>query len=95
MHLSEVAIAAAITVSVAGASYVVFNPEASAEPARTVAGEADCRAVDAGIVAYLAEKNAAPRQIADVQPYILGDISAYRIVDGLAAGPGCDPVTAR
>ena len=86
--------AAAITMSVAGVSYVAFNPDSSTEKARTVAGLADCRAVDAAIVAYLAEKNVAPHLIADVQPYVVGDISAYRIVDGLAAGPGCAPVTA-
>jgi hypothetical protein len=94
VHIIEVAVAAAITVSVAGISYVALNSDSSTKKAQTVAGQADCRAVNAGIVAYVAEKNLAPHLIAEVMPYVLGDISAYRIVGGLAAGPGCDPVTA-
>jgi hypothetical protein len=27
--------------------------------------------------------------VSDVQPYVRGDISAYRIVRGKATGPGC------
>ena len=86
--------AAAITISIAGVSYATLNTDAAAEKARTVAAQADCRAVDTAIVAYLADTDAAPHVIADVEPYVRGDISGYRIVDGLAAGPGCDPVTA-
>jgi hypothetical protein len=72
----------------------VLNTDSPTKKAQTVAGQADCRAVNAAIVAYVAEKDVAPHLIADIEPYVLGDISAYRIVDGLAAGPGCDPVTA-
>jgi hypothetical protein len=95
VHISEVAVAAAITASLAGVSYAAFNTDALTEPARTVADEATCRAVDDAIVAYLARYDAAPHRIADVAPYVRGDISAYRIEDGLAAGPGCEPTPAR
>lgn len=81
--------AAAITVSVAGVSYVAFNPEALKARAEAVAGQAGCRAVDQAILAYVAEHDAAPQAVADLRPYVRGDISAYRIVDGRAAGPGC------
>jgi hypothetical protein len=94
VHLTEVAIGAAITMSVVGVSYLASSPDSSTQQAQTVADRADCRAVNAAIVAYVAEKNVAPHLITDVEPYVLGDISAYRIVGGLAAGPGCDPVTA-
>jgi len=87
--------AAAITVSVGGMSYVALNTDVLTADARTVADLADCRAVDTAIVAYLAEKEVPPRQIADLAPYVRGDISAYRIQDGLAAGPGCEPVSVR
>ena len=80
---------AAITVSLIGVSYAAFNTDTVTEHARTVADEATCRAVDDAIVAYLAQHDAAPRTIGDVAPYVRGDISAYRIAGGLAAGPGC------
>jgi hypothetical protein len=94
MHIAEVAMAAAATVSIAGVSYAALNTDSLTGRAHMVAGQADCRAVDTAIAAYLAEKDAAPQEIADVAPYVRGDISAYRIVDGLAAGPGCETVTA-
>ncbi len=88
--------AAAITVSVAGVSYLAYNPEALKARAEAVAEQADCRAVDQAILAYVAEHDAAPQAVTDLRPYVRGDISAYRIVDGLAAGPGCPrPVSPR
>lgn len=81
--------AAAITVSVAGLSYVAYNPGVLTERASTVADQATCRAVDSAIVAYASVNSAQPRAITDLQPYVKGDISAYRIVRGAAAGPGC------
>jgi hypothetical protein len=84
--------AAAITISLGGVSYAAFNTDTLTEKARTVAAQADCRAVDTAIVGYLAENDAMPQQITDIERYVHGDISAYRIVDGLAAGPGCEPV---
>jgi hypothetical protein len=89
VHIHEVALAAAITVSVAGVSYVAFSPQEVAGTAKTVADKATCRAVDEAIIGYLAVHDRAPRSIADLQPYVKGDISAYRIVRGVAAGPGC------
>jgi hypothetical protein len=89
VKLSEVVMAAAITVSVAGVSYVAYNPQALTARAETVAEQAGCRAVDQAIVAYTATHDAAPRTITDLKPYVRGDISAYRITGGVAAGPGC------
>ena len=89
MHLSEVAMAAAITVSIAGVSYAAFNVGEVSGPAKTVASRASCRAVDQAIVAYLVRHDTAPTVIGQLQPWVRGDISAYRIVKGRAAGPGC------
>ena len=80
---------AAITVSVAGVSYVAFNPEVLTARAETVADQAGCRAVDQAILAYVSVHDEAPRSVTDLRPYVRGDISAYRIVRGAAAGPGC------
>lgn len=88
--MSEVAMAAAITVSVVGVSYVAFKPDAMTEAAEAVAAQATCRAVDQAILAYVAQHDTVPRDVADVRPYVDGDVSAYRIVRGRAAGPGCD-----
>ena len=89
MNLSEAAMAAAITVSVAGVSYIAYNPEVLTARAETVAEQAGCRAVDQAIVAYTATHDAAPRTVTDLRPYVRGDISAYRIAGGVASGPGC------
>jgi hypothetical protein len=89
VHISEVATAAAITVSVAGLSYVAFNPAVLTDRAETVADQATCRAVDQAIVAYGAVNETAARSIGDLEPYVNGDISRYRILRGAAAGPGC------
>ena len=81
--------AAAITVSVVGLSYVAYNPAVLTHRAETVADQATCRAVDQAIVAYAAVNDTPARSVGDLEPYVKGDISAYRIVRGAAAGPGC------
>jgi hypothetical protein len=81
--------AGAVTFSVAGVSYAALNTSVPVQRAQTVAAAADCRTVDIAIVAYLAQNGVAPTTIAEIQPFVRGDISVYRIVHGLAAGPGC------
>ena len=81
--------AAAITMSIGGIAYATLNTDAVTQPASTVASAADCRAVNTAIVAYLADRDEAPTTLDQIRPYILGDISAYRIVAGMATGPGC------
>jgi hypothetical protein len=81
--------AAAITVSVGGVSYTALNVDEVTGSARTVADRASCRTVDEAVVAYLAQHDTAPTTITQLRPYVRGDISAYRIVRGRAAGPGC------
>ncbi|WP_305784690.1 hypothetical protein [Symbioplanes lichenis] len=89
MTLSEAAVAAAVTVSIAGVSYAALNTDALTARAETVASAATCRTVDAAIVAYVAEHGTAPARISQLRSYVKGDISAYRISKGVAAGPGC------
>jgi hypothetical protein len=89
MQIIEVATCAALTFSITGISYSALNPADLREHAQVVAYQADCQAVDVAIAGYLAVNNATPGAVADLQPYVRGDISAYRLVDGLAAGPGC------
>jgi hypothetical protein len=87
--LSEAAVAAAVTVSIAGCSYVALNSDAIEGRAEKVASAATCRTVDAAIVAYVADHGSAPARVAQLRSYVKGDISAYRISKGVAAGPGC------
>lgn len=89
MNLSEVAMAAAITVSVAGVSYAAFNVDGLSGSTRTVADQASCHSVEGAVVAFVAQHNAPPTTIKQLGPYLKGDISAYRIVAGRATGPGC------
>ena len=79
----------AITVSVAGVSYAALNPDRLERHAREVASQATCRTVDSAIVAYVALHDETPRQVGDLTDFVDGDITAYRIVNGMAAGPGC------
>jgi hypothetical protein len=81
--------AAAVTVSVVGVSYAAFNSDDAEEHAREVAGQATCRTVDSAIAAYAAIHDEIPVSIADLAEYVRGNITAYRIVDGVATGPGC------
>jgi hypothetical protein len=89
VHLSEVAMAAAVTVSISGVAYVVLNPDSVRSSAQSVADRASCRTVDEAILGYVAQHGTAPTKIGQLQPWVKGDISAYRIVTGRAAGPGC------
>ena len=89
MHLSEVAMAAAITVSIAGVSYAAMNTDGIRSTAQTVAERASCRTVDEAILGYVAQHGATPTTVRQLRPWVTGDISAYRIVRGRAAGPGC------
>lgn len=89
VHLIHVVVATAVTLSVGGASYSALNPDKLENQARVVADAASCRTVDTAIVAYLARTDRVPASIADLAGYVKGDITAYRIIDGVAAGPGC------
>jgi hypothetical protein len=89
VNLTEAAMAAAITVSIAGVSYAALNQHAVVNKATQVADAASCRTIDGAIVAYVAQHGATPTKIAQLKPYVKGDITKYRIVNGVAAGPGC------
>ncbi|MEV6304776.1 hypothetical protein AB0M02_35565 [Actinoplanes sp. NPDC051861] len=56
---------------------------------RAVADQATCRTVDTAIVGYLAQHGESPKSISQLKSYVKGDISRYRIVNGVASGPGC------
>jgi hypothetical protein len=66
-----------------------LNTESIRGTAETVARQASCRTVDEAIAGYTAQHGTAPTRIKQLQPWVRGDISAYRIVQGRAAGPGC------
>jgi hypothetical protein len=66
-----------------------MDPTGLERDARGVADQATCRSVDTAIVAYAALNDADPATIAQLAGYVKGDITGYRIVDGVAAGPGC------
>jgi hypothetical protein len=89
VQLIHLAVASAVTVSIAGVSYAALKPEDLEKSARVVAAQADCRAVNEAIVAYVTINDRDPQSIRDVRDLVKGDISAYRIVDGMASGPGC------
>ncbi|WP_436520116.1 hypothetical protein [Actinoplanes sp. HUAS TT8] len=89
MRLIELAMAAAVTVSVSGVSYAALNPDKLQANAQVVADKATCRTVETAIVGFIAVNGTDPTSIAQLKPYVDGDITRYRIVKGRAAGPGC------
>jgi hypothetical protein len=80
--------------TVASAAMTMDIPAMSRQAEATVA-RANCRSVDTAILAYLTDRQKLPTSLTDVQPYVQGDIAAYRIVDGKATGPGCDELHRR
>jgi hypothetical protein len=89
VQLIHLAVASVVTVSIAGVSYAALKPKDLEQKARVVAAQADCDTVNSAIVAYVGLHDRDPRSIADLRGLVKGDISAYRIVGGMAAGPGC------
>jgi hypothetical protein len=89
VQLIHLAVTSAVTISIAGVSYAALKPEVLEKQARVVAAQADCRAVNEAIVAYVTINDRDPKSIRDLTGLVKGDISAYRIIGGMAAGPGC------
>jgi hypothetical protein len=87
--LIELAMTSALTVSIAGVSYAAYSPAKMEARAQVVADQATCRTVDTAIVGYLMNNDTVPTSVRQLEDYVRGDISRYRIVDGVAAGPGC------
>ena len=89
MQISEVALAAAITVSIAGVSYAAFSPGELKEGTQVVADRATCRTATAAVLGYLAQHDTLPSTVADLKPFVDGDLTRYTIVNGKISGPGC------
>jgi hypothetical protein len=68
---------------------LALDPDRLEGQAQVVADQATCRTVESAIVAFLAETGSEPTSTTDLARFVRGDITAYRIVDGQAAGPGC------
>jgi hypothetical protein len=89
VRLTHVSVTAVVTLGISAASYAALNPAVLQKRATTVAEQATCRTVNDAIVVYAGVNERMPRTAADLAVYVKGDISAYRIIDGKAAGPGC------
>ncbi len=93
MKLTELVVSLALATGTAGAMSTVLDVPALVAGATSVSERAGCRTVETAIAAYAAEHDAPPVRIADVRPYLRGEVSGYRVVGGVATGPGCvDPV---
>ena len=89
MTLMEMTMASVITLGTVASAVVSVDAPALTRRAETAAAQGTCRAVDTAIVAFYTERHVVPTTLRDVQPYVSGDISRYRIVAGRASGPGC------
>lgn len=89
MKLIEVALTLAVTLGAAAAGVTAMDPARLQDAAEVAASAATCRSVDNAIAAYIAEQDVLPTRLFEIQRYVRGDISAYRIDRGHAVGPGC------
>jgi hypothetical protein len=89
VKVTQLVVSLVVTTGTAATAVVAVDVPGITTMVRTVAGQATCRTVNIAILAYTAEHDVAPLTLADIRPYAYGDISAFRIVDGVAAGPGC------
>jgi type II secretory pathway pseudopilin PulG len=93
--LTEITMTAVVTLGTVASAAVSVNMPALTRQSEATADQVTCRAVDTAIMAYYTEQQALPTVIADVTPYLQGDVSAYRVVSGRADGPGCDTLHRR
>ena len=89
MKAMETAVVMTVTLSTVAIAWTQMD--APRMSARTVAAAAQvsCHTVETAIAAYATDRGVPAATITDIRPYVLGDISAYRIDRGHAAGPGC------
>ena len=89
MRISGLVWMAIMTIGTAGVTYAAFRPGGITERVRAVSDQATCHTLDNAAAAYLALNDEPPAGIDDLKAYVSGDLTRYRIVDGLPAGPGC------
>ncbi|MBT8227934.1 MAG: hypothetical protein HKP61_05580 [Dactylosporangium sp.] len=89
MKLIELVVSMTLMSGTAGTLYTVLDVPALLVHATPVSERATCRMVDTGIAAYAVQHGRPPTHVADVLPYVHGDLAGYRIVDGAVVGPGC------
>jgi hypothetical protein len=95
VNLTESVVVAAITLSVSVSAYAALNHSGLIHRAEVTADRASCRSVDLAISAYVEQKGAPPTTVADLQPFVRGDIAKYRVVRGAVVGPGCESIQKR
>jgi hypothetical protein len=91
VKLTETAVVMAVTLGTVGVAWSQLDVDRMTRRATVTAAQVSCHTVDTAIAAYLIDVGTVPTRITDLGHYVQGDISAYRIDRGRAAGPGCTP----
>ncbi len=89
MRVIESVVVLAVTLGAVASAANGMDVPVMTEQARRVAAQETCRSVELAVVAFAGERGHPPADIGQVRAYLRGDVSAYRIVDGAADGPGC------
>jgi hypothetical protein len=55
--------------------------------------KASCHTMRNAVAAYTTDHGRAPARITDVQPYVRGDLTPYRVTATGVTGPGCGTAT--
>jgi hypothetical protein len=93
VNLMEVAVSLTVVVGTGAAAAAALNmPELTGRAEKTAA-RASCHTVENAFAAYTTDNGTPPRKIADIRPYVKGDVSDYRVTKTGVTGPGCAPAT--
>jgi hypothetical protein len=93
MRLTEVVMSMGVALGGLAAAVHVLDLPVLSQRSERVATTASCRAVNLAILAYASRTDTVPTHVEQVRPWVTGDVSAYRLVDGVATGPGCPTST--
>ena len=93
MNLMEITVSLTVVLGASAAAVAAMNMPGLTEKAQMVGDKATCHAVRNAYAGYTTENGVPPKRIADIKPYLSGDIAEYRLTTAGVAGPGCDAAT--
>ncbi len=89
MNLTEIGVTLTVVLGAGAAAFVAVDMPRLTGGVQTTADKATCHAAENAFAAYTTAEGRPPRTIADIAPYVSGDLTEYRITPRGVTGPGC------